>query len=290
MSFQGTGVALVTPFKQDLSIDFDALEQVVENVLSGGVDYLVALGTTAETPTLSAEEKKQVLEFILEKNKNRKPVIVGIGGNNTTAVVDTIKAYERYDTAGILSVVPYYNKPTPQALYQHFKTIAAATEKPIILYNVPGRTATNMPAEVSLKLAADCKNIVAIKEASGILSQCMDLVHQAPEGFEVLSGDDELGLAQMALGFKGIISVAANCFPQSFSDMIRLSRQGELDAARRLHYQMLPAIRALFAEGNPTGVKAVLALKEICRGDVRAPLLPASAELNAALEKFKTIA
>lgn len=290
MSFQGTGVALVTPFKQDLSIDFDALGRVVENVLAGGVDYLVALGTTAETPTLSAGEKKQVLEYILEKNQGRKPVVVGIGGNNTAAVVETIRAYAEYDTAGILSVVPYYNKPTPQALYQHFKTIAESTEKPVILYNVPGRTATNMPAEITLKLAADCKNIAAVKEASGILSQCMDLVHDAPEAFEVLSGDDELGLAQMALGFKGIISVAANCFPKSFSDMIRHARKAELEEARQLHYQMLSGIRGLFAEGNPTGVKAVLESKGICSGYVRAPLQPASPELKAALESCRQIA
>lgn len=285
--FQGTGIALVTPFKKDLSIDYDALAQIIESVIAGGVEFLVALGTTAETPTLSSSEKREVLDFIIRQNNKRLPLVAGIGGNHTQEVINTIAAYPLQDIDAILSVVPYYNRPGQEAIYRHFKAIAQSTEKPVILYNVPGRTAANMTAATTLRLAKDFRNIIAIKEACGSIPQCMELMEGAPEGFAVLSGDDDLSLAQMALGFKGVISVAGNCFPRTFSDMIRLAAKNNFPEARSLHYQMRPAIQLLFAEGNPTGVKAMLALQGKCGNEVRLPLLAASPALQAQLSAFK---
>ena len=250
---------------------------------------MVVLGTTAETPTLSEAEKKEILSFVIRQNNKRLPVVAGIGGNNTEAVIRSVREYPVVGIDGILSVVPYYNKPNQEALYQHFKAIAASTEKPLILYNVPGRTATNMAAATAFRLATDCKNIVAIKEASGNMAQCMDLVQNAPAGFSVLSGDDDLALAQAALGFSGIISVAANCFPRHFSEMIRLAGKNEFTAAREHHYQMLPAIRMLFEEGNPAGVKAMLSHQGLCENHLRLPLIPASASLEDRLASFAGI-
>jgi 4-hydroxy-tetrahydrodipicolinate synthase len=287
--FQGTGVALITPFKEDLSIDYSALEQLVESVIAGGVEFLVALGTTAETPTLSEEEKLAVLNFILKVNNRRLPVVAGIGGNNTQKVIETIQKYPLAELAGILSVVPYYNKPNQEAIYQHFKAIAESTTAEIILYNVPGRTATNMEAVTTLRLAKDYDNIVAVKEASGNMKQCMELIKEAPEDFAVLSGDDDLILAQMSIGFKGVISVAGNSFPSTFSQMIRLAANNHYDEARKLHYQMIEGIHLLFAEGNPTGVKALLNHKGLCLNRLRLPLIPASDSLQHKIEAFKTI-
>lgn len=287
--FQGTGIALVTPFKKDLSIDYNALSQIIESVIAGGVEFLVALGTTAETPTLSSSEKKEVLDFIIKQNKKRLPLVVGIGGNHTQEVIDTIAAYPLQQVDAILSVVPYYNRPGQEAIYQHFKAIAQSTDKDIILYNVPSRTAANMTAATTLRLAKDFKNIIAIKEACGSIPQCMELMENAPEGFTVLSGDDDLSLAQMALGFNGVISVAGNCFPRTFSDMIRLAAKNNFPGARNLHYQMRPAIQLLFAEGNPTGVKAMLTLQGKCGNEVRLPLLAASTTLKDRLTAFKNI-
>lgn len=287
--FQGTGVALITPFKENLSVDFEALQKLVEYVITGGVEFLVALGTTGETPTLSEEEKREVLNCILKQNNGRLPVVAGIGGNNTHNVIETIKKYPQEKLAGILSVVPYYNKPNQEAIYSHFKAIAESTKAQIILYNVPGRTAANMEAATTLRLAKDFKNIVAVKEASGNIKQCMDLVKGAPEGFSVLSGDDDLILAQMSLGFKGVVSVAGNCFPKSFSEMVRLAARNNFPEARKLHYQMLDAVHYLFAEGNPTGVKALLNQKGYCQNKLRLPLIPASGNLQNKLSAFKEI-
>lgn len=287
--FQGTGVALITPFKEDLSVDYLALGRLVESVIAGGVEFLVALGTTAETPTLSEEEKLEVLNFILRQNNRRLPVVAGIGGNNTQKVIDTIKKYPQEELAGILSVVPYYNKPSQEAIYQHFKAIANSTASEILLYNVPGRTATNMEAATTLRLAKDCTNITAVKEASGNMKQCMELIQGAPEDFSVLSGDDDLILPQMALGFKGVISVAGNCFPSTFSEMVRQAANGHFEEARALHYQMLEGIHLLFTEGNPTGVKAILTQKEICENNLRLPLIPASSALFGKLAAFREI-
>ncbi len=284
-SFQGTGVALVTPFKQDLSIDFDALARIIDNVINGGVDFLVALGTTAETPTLTKHEKRQVLDFVIKHNNKRKPIVVGIGGNDTQEVLDTIATYPLNEVDGILSVVPYYNKPSQEGMYQHFKAIATATSKPIILYNVPGRTVANMLPATALRLANEFSNIVAIKEASGSIPQCMELVEGAPAHFNVLSGDDNLVLAQIAIGMKGVISVAANCYPKDFCSMVKLAIEENFKASRALHYQLLKNINLLFAEGNPTGVKFVLHHQGISENVLRLPLVPASEQLQALLSK-----
>lgn len=274
--FSGTGVALVTPFKNQ-EVDFAALEKLVNYVIEGGVNYIVALGTTAETPTLTTEEKKKVLSFIIEKCNGRVPVVCGIGGNNTAEVIHQIK--EEYDlskVAGILSVAPYYNKPTQEGVYQHFKAIASATDKPIILYNVPGRTVINILPATALRLANEFKHIVAIKEASGNFVQCMELVQNKPTHFAVLSGDDDLILPQMAIGMEGVISVAANCFTKDFTGMVNNALKGDFDEARKLHYKMLEGIHLLFTEGNPAGVKCVLNNMGLCENELRLPLVKVS--------------
>ena len=283
-TFRGTGVALVTPFQIDGAIDFPALEKLIDHVIKNGVNYLVALGTTAETPTLTSKEKKEVLAYIIEKCNERVPVVCGIGGNNTAEVLELLKEYDLSKVSGILSVAPYYNKPSQEGIYQHFKAIATATDKPIILYNVPGRTVTNILPATALRLASEFRNIVAIKEASGIFSQCMDLVNGRPEHFAVLSGDDDLVVPQIAIGFEGVISVAANCFTKEFTDMVNESLAGNFDAARKLHYSLLNNIRLLFAEGNPTGVKYVLSKMGICENVLRLPLVLASEELKAKMD------
>lgn len=281
--FRGTGVALVTPFNEDGSIDYAALENLVDYVINNGVNYLVALGTTGETPTLTAEEKKDVLSCIVAKCGNRVPVVCGIGGNNTAEVLQQLKDYNLSGVSGILSVVPYYNKPTQEGLYQHFRAIANSTDKPIILYNVPGRTVTNMLPATSLRLANDFKNIVAIKEASGNMSQCMDLVAGKPGHFTVLSGDDDLVLPQIALGMEGVISVAANCFTKDFTTMVNNALDGNFDAAKTMHYRLLEGIRLLFADGNPAGVKYVLSKMGLCKNVMRLPIVPVT---DATAEKI----
>jgi 4-hydroxy-tetrahydrodipicolinate synthase len=283
--FKGTGVALVTPFANDKTVDFPALERLIDYVIDNGVDYLVALGTTAETPTLSSQEKKDVLAFIIEKAADRIPVVCGMGGNNTDEIVAQINEYDLTDVAGILSVVPYYNKPSQEGIYQHFKAIVTATDKPVILYNVPGRTVTNILPSTALRLANEFKNVVAIKEASGVFSQCMDLVQGKPEHFAILSGDDDLVVPQIAIGFQGVISVAANCYTRDFTNMVNYALNGDFESAKKLHYELLEKTRLLFAEGNPTGVKYVLSKMGICQNVLRLPLIPASNELELKLEK-----
>ncbi len=280
MNFQGTGVALVTPFKQDQSIDFVALGNIIDHVINGGVNYLVALGTTAETPTLSATEKRQVLDFVIKHNNKRVPVVVGIGGNNTASVISTIKEYPMDNVEGILSVVPYYNKPNQEGIYQHFKAIASATDKAIILYNVPGRTVANMLPSTVLRLANEFKNIVAIKEASGNLPQCMEIVKDAPAHFSVLSGDDNLILPQAAIGMKGVISVIANTYPKEFTTLVNASLNGDLATARTWNYKLLGIIENLFEEGNPAGVKYYMHLQGLCENTLRLPLVPVSKTLE----------
>jgi 4-hydroxy-tetrahydrodipicolinate synthase len=278
--FEGTGVALVTPFTNGNAVDYTALGNIIDNVIAGGVQFLVALGTTAETPTLSKAEKKQILQFVIDHNNNRVPVVVGIGDYSTQALLDTLAEYPMDKVQGILSVVPYYSKPSQEGIYQHFKTLAEATELPIILYNVPGRTVANMLPDTTVRLAKDFKNIVAIKEASGNLPQCMELVVKAPKGFTVLSGDDNLILAQAAVGMKGVISVAANCYAKDFCTMVQHALKNEMDEARNIHYQLLSKIDLLFAEGNPTGVKYVLHTQGLCENKLRLPLVPASESLQ----------
>ena len=273
---KGTGVALVTPFQKNGSVDYPALETLVNNVIKGGVDFLVALGTTAETPTLSPAEKQAILTAVVEYANGKVPVVCGIGGNNTEEVVGLLKTMDLHGVYAILSVSPYYNKPSQEGIYQHFKMVAAATNKPIILYNVPGRTGGNILPATVLRLAADCSNIVAIKEASGNIVQCMELLQSKPDDFIVLSGDDNLVLAQMALGMEGIISVAANCFTKDMTDLVNLALVNKFDKARKLHYKLLPGIDLLFAEGSPAGVKAVLKNMGMCENILRLPLVPVS--------------
>jgi 4-hydroxy-tetrahydrodipicolinate synthase len=283
--FEGTGVALVTPFTNDNAVDYTALGKIIDNVIDGGVNFLVALGTTAETPTLSKAEKKHILEFVLDHNKNRVPVVVGIGDYSTQNMLDTLAEYPMGRVQGILSVAPYYNKPSQEGIYQHFKALALATELPIILYNVPGRTVTNILPDTVIRLANDFKNIVAIKEASGNMPQCMEIVAKAPSGFTVLSGDDNLIIAQAAVGMKGVISVAANCYAKDFCAMVQHALKSEMEQARTLHYQLLHRIDLLFAEGNPTGVKYVLHTQGVCENNLRLPLIPATEQLQ---NLFKT--
>ncbi|HTN46594.1 MAG TPA: 4-hydroxy-tetrahydrodipicolinate synthase [Flavipsychrobacter sp.] len=283
--FKGTGVALVTPFASDQTVDFPALERLIDHVIDNGVNYLVALGTTAETPTLSSEEKKNILAFIIEKAAGRIPVVCGMGGNNTSDILAQLSEYDLTKVAGILSVVPYYNKPSQEGIYQHFKAIVTATDKPVILYNVPGRTVTNILPATALRLANEFKNVVAIKEASGVFSQCMDLVQGKPEHFAILSGDDDLVVPQIAIGFEGVISVAANCYTRDFTNMVNYALNGDFESAKNLHYELLEKTRLLFAEGNPTGVKYVLSKMGVCQNVLRLPLIPASDELASKLDK-----
>lgn len=284
--FRGTGVALVTPFRKDLSVGFDSLRRLVNHVIENGVDYLVALGTTGETPTLTADEKKEVLACIISAAEGRVPVVCGMGGNNTAEILQLLKEYDLSKVAGILSVAPYYNKPSQEGMYQHFKAIASGTELPVILYNVPGRTSSNLLPQTALRLAGECANIVAIKEASGNLQQCMELVAGAPDHFAVLSGDDDLVLPQIAAGMHGVISVAANCFTKDFTDMVNLALDGKFEQARSLHYKLLPGIQLLFAEGNPAGVKYTLEALELGYNNLRLPLVPVSEGLALKIKSY----
>jgi len=288
MEFQlrGIGAALVTPFEKNEKVDYAALEKLVEHVIRGGVDFVVALGTTAETPTLTAEEKQELLYAILKHCDGRVPVVCGVGGNNTEEVVQVLKNFDLRGVAAIMSVAPYYNKPTQDGLYLHFKTIADATAKPVLLYNVPGRTGSNLLPETVIRLANDCPNIFGIKEASGNMVQCMELIARKPENFVVLSGDDNLVLAQMAIGMEGVISVAANCYTKEMTDIVNLAIVNKFDKARKVHYKLLPGIDLLFAEGNPGGVKAALKYLGFCENVLRAPLVPVSDATAKKIQAF----
>jgi 4-hydroxy-tetrahydrodipicolinate synthase len=277
--FRGTGVALVTPFNADLSIDFPGLRRLVKEQIAGGTNYLVVQGTTGESPTLNSEEKKQVLETVLEVNNGTLPVVYGAGGNDTLSVVQTIMSIPK-GVDGILSVAPYYNKPTQAGYIAHYKALAEATDLPIILYNVPGRTGSNVLAETTLELA-EIKNIVAMKEASGNMEQIMEIIRNRPEGFLVLSGDDALTLPLIAAGADGVISVVANSFPAYFSQMVASALNGDFEKARKLHYDLLPVTKLFFAEGNPGGVK--IALEELgwMNPFMRLPLVQVSDALKA---------
>jgi len=284
---QGTGVALATPFRKDGSIDFMSLEKLVNHVITSGVDYLVVLGTTGETPVLSKDEKRAVVDLVLECNNGRVPVVMGIGGNYTSQVTDTVKEADLSGIEAILTVAPYYNKPNQAGLFQHFKAIAEISPVPVILYNVPGRTGCNISAETCLKLATSYPgNVTAVKEASGNLAQVMAILKDKPEGFMVISGDDALTFPLICLGASGVISVAANAFPLDFSEMVRLALKGKVDEARKLHYKLLPAIDAMFEEGSPAGVKSFLNFMGICPDYLRLPLVPVSRELSRKISEM----
>ena len=271
--FKGTGVALVTPFRKEGEVDFNALQKLVEFQIENGVNYLVVQGTTGESVTLTDEEKVAVLEYIIDVTKNRVPIVLGVGGNNTSNVVQQIKKFNSYRIDAYLSVSPYYNKPSQAGIVAHYGQIAQATDKPIILYNVPGRTGSNMTAETTLTLANTYANIIAVKEASGNLEQIMEIIKNKPSDFLVISGDDALTLPHIACGGDGVISVVANAFPKRFSSMVDYALKGDLEKAKPLHYELFPIIQQLFADGNPGGIKYVLKLISIGEDHMRLPLV-----------------
>ncbi|MGH2643309.1 MAG: 4-hydroxy-tetrahydrodipicolinate synthase [Chitinophagaceae bacterium] len=283
---RGTGVAIVTPFKHNGDIDFHSLEKIIHHVIEGGASSIVSLGTTGETPTISPEEKKEIINFTIEKVNDRVPVIVGIGGNNTQEIIHCMETYPLDKVLAILSVSPYYSKPSSEGLYQHYKTISAASPKPIILYNVPSRTGRNIPAEVTLRLAKDFENIVAIKEASGDMIQCMHIIKNKPDDFTVVSGDDMLAMSQVACGMEGVISVAANYMPQDMSKMIHAALENRFDMARELHFSMMKAFELIFAENNPAGIKAFLSVAGLCNNHLRLPVVPVSELLMKQIKEY----
>jgi len=284
--FGGTGIAMVTPFNEDKSVDFGSLKKLISYITEGGVEFLVVLGTTGEAATLSAEERHKVVRFVVEQNGGKLPVVVGIGGNNTMEVAKTMKSFDLSGVDAILSVTPFYNKPTQQGLYEHFKALAGESPLPLIMYNVPGRTGINLAAETTLRLAHDFKNIVAVKEASGNLNQQSYILRDKPTDFHVLSGDDGLALPQMALGLDGVLSVVGNCLPREFSNMVRFALSGDYTKARPLHYKLVELVDALFVDGNPGGVKAALAARGVVKNILRLTLVPVNANVHAKLEKL----
>jgi 4-hydroxy-tetrahydrodipicolinate synthase len=283
---KGTGVALATPFTRDLEPDLEALAKLVEHVVSGGVDYLVVLGTTGESATLGREEKDKVFRAVARANKGRLPLVAGIGGNHTAAVVAELAETNLEGYEAILSVSPYYNRPTQEGIFRHFKTLSEHSPLPLILYNVPSRTASNVLPETVLRLAASCGNLLGIKEASGDMAQIQTLIREAPQGFMVISGDDLTAVPTVLAGGAGVISVAGQGIPGPFSRMIRLAMQGEAGEALEVHRQLEPLVGLLFREGNPAGIKALLSLQGICQPWVRLPLVPASEELQDELQAF----
>ena len=272
--FRGLGIALITPFTEQGEVDYEALQRLVEYQIENGADFLCILATTGETPCLSKEERLKIKDFIVSLVKGRLPVVVGCGGNNTAAVVEELKTGDFKGIDGILSVCPYYNKPSQEGLYQHFKAIAGATKLPVILYNVPGRTGINMKPETTVRLAKDCQNIVAVKEASGNLEQVDEILKNKPDGFAVLSGDDSLTYPMIACGAEGVISVIGNALPKEFSRMIRLEQRGEFEAAVKIHHKFTDLYSLLFVDGNPAGVKALLHEMGLINNILRLPLVP----------------
>ena len=272
--FKGLGIALVTPFKEDGSVDYKSLVRLVEYQLDNGADFLCILATTGETPVLTADEKQKIKETIVSLVGGRVPILIGCGGNNTAAIVEELQTRDFKGIDGILSVCPYYNKPSQEGLYQHFKTIAAATKLPVVLYNVPGRTGVNMTAATTVRLANDCENIVAIKEASGNLEQVDEIIKNKPNDFDVISGDDALTFPMVSCGAVGVISVIGNALPKEFSKMIRLQMRGEYDPARKIHHRFTDLFSLLFVDGNPAGVKAMLSEMGFIENVLRLPLVP----------------
>ena len=272
--FRGLGIALITPFTENGAVDYDAMKRIVEYQLSNGADFLCILATTGETPCLTKQEKEDIKKYIIDLVAGRIPILMGCGGNNTSAVVDELQNGDFKGIDGILSVCPYYNKPSQEGLYQHFKAISSATSLPIVLYNVPGRTGINLKAETTVRLARECENIVAIKEASGSLEQVDEIFKNKPEGFAVLSGDDSLTYPMIACGADGVISVIGNALPKEFSRMIRLEKNGEFEAAVKIHHKFTDLYSLLFVDGNPAGVKALLHEMGYIKNVLRLPLVP----------------
>ena len=284
--FVGTGVALITPFKEDLSVDFDALVKLVNFNIDNGINYLVINGTTAESATISKEEKLRIIALIIKTNAGRVPLVLGIGGNNTLEVIKEIQATDLSNIDGILSVVPYYSKPTQEGFYQHFKALAEVSDVPIILYNVPGRTAKNMSAVTTIRLANDFENIVGIKEAGNNMQQYLELLKNKPTDFLIISGDDDLALGITLAGGSGVISVIGQAYPKEFSTLINCGLEGKNKEGYAIHFKMMAIIDAIFEENNPAGIKTVLQALEFCGNTVRLPLVKASAQLEEKIVRF----
>jgi 4-hydroxy-tetrahydrodipicolinate synthase len=283
--FKGTGVAIVTPFKNDFSIDFAAFGRVVNHVIKGGVNYIVALGTTGESVTLTKDEKKAIICYILEAIDNRVPLVVGIGGNNTQEIINQVRNLDLSGVDAILSVAPYYNKPNQRGIFQHFKAIATWSPIPVIIYNVPGRTGSNISAETCLQLARECENIVGVKEASGNFEQIMKILKDKPENFSVISGDDLNTLPIIAEGGSGVISVVANAFPVQWSEMVNQCLKSNFKAAREIQFRLMEIIELLFIDGSPAGVKAMLNVMNLCQNNLRLPLVPVSRTIFSRIQK-----
>ncbi len=290
VNLKGTGVAIVTPFKKNGSVDLEGLKKLVNHLINGKVDYLVVLGTTGETATLSKDEKQQVMDCVVKENKKRLPLVLGVGGNNTEEIAHLIKKVDTRAFDAILSVSPYYNKPSQEGIYQHYKVLSKASKLPIILYNVPGRTASNMTWDTTVRLAKDFKNIVAVKEASGSIEQMMKIIKHKPKDFMLISGDDNLTLPIIAVGGVGVISVVANAYPKDFSDMVRAALKHDLEKAKKLHYSLIDITDQLFADGNPGGVKQALSTLKVCGTTVRLPLVEPNdkvkQKLNELMKKY----
>lgn len=282
----GVGVALVTPFTPEGRIDYKALEQMVDYVIEGGVDYIVGLGTTAETPTLYIQERAVVARYIIDRTAGRVPVVLGVGGNSTSEVLDQLREFDLRGADAILSVTPYYNKPSQEGLYQHYKVVSEHSPLPIILYNIAGRTGVNMTAETTLRITRDFKNIIGIKEASGNLTQIQEVIDRRPEGFLVLSGDDGIAVDVMRRGGDGVISVVANCFPKRFMEVMTLAREGRFNEADKAFEVLDEAVKALFREGNPTGVKCALSTMGLIGSTMRLPLVKGTPELEKCFKEL----
>lgn len=284
--FIGTGVALITPFTDDLQVDFAALKKLVSFQIDNGIDYMVVLGTTGESATLTSEEKKKVIQTVVEENNKRIPLVLGIGGNCTAKVVEELETTDLTAFDAVLSVSPYYNKPSQEGIYQHYKAVAAASSRPVILYNVPGRTGSNVLPVTVKRLAEDFENIIGIKEAAGDIVQAMSLIHMVPKDFLVISGDDMITLPMILAGGHGVISVIGQGFPAEFSGMVKKGLQRDVDSAYRLHYEIAPSIDLIFSEGNPVGIKALLAKHGICKNTLRLPLVKSTPELTEKINNF----
>lgn len=284
--FRGTGVAIVTPFKEDRSVDYAALEKLIQHLITGGVNYLVVNGTTGESVTLTRQEKLDVLAFVIKTNNARVPLVFGLGGNNTQDIIDCLNTYDFTGVDAILSVSPCYNKPSQEGIYQHYKAIAEMCSLPIILYNVPARTGSHMEAETVLRIASDCKNVIGVKEASGVIFNSMKIIRNKPEGFLVISGDDILNLPIIASGGDGIISVIANAFPKDYTEMVKAALIGDFKRAQQLHYKYFDMVHYMFVDGNPPGIKATLKILGICGDSVRLPLVNVTSATYQALEKL----